>query len=107
MVFPALLRAAAVRAFQIRGLVAAGASIGVLFMVPWLDPSPVRSARSRPLCRAGMAGVVVSFVLMGLVGRHHAEGGWMIVGRVAALCYFGYFLVLLPLCARREMRRGG
>ncbi|GBQ12539.1 cytochrome b [Komagataeibacter rhaeticus] len=89
------------------GLVAAGASIGVLFMVPWLDPSPVRSARSRPLCRAGMAGVVVSFVLMGLVGRHHAEGGWMIVGRVAALCYFGYFLVLLPLCARREMRRGG
>ena len=68
------------------GLVAAGASIGVLFVVPWLDPSSIRSARSRPLCRAGMAGVVVSFVLMGLVGRHHAEGAWMILGRLAGLC---------------------
>ena len=87
------------------GLLAAGGSIAILFAVPWLDRSSIRSARSRPLCRAGMAGLVAAFVLMGLVGRHHAEGGWMIAGRVAALYYFGYFLVLLPLCARRERRQ--
>lgn len=85
------------------GLLAAGGSIAILFAVPWLDRSPIRSARSRPLCRAGMAGLVAAFVLMGLVGRHHAEGDWMIVGRIATLYYFSYFLVLLPLCARREM----
>ncbi|WP_019090704.1 cytochrome b [Komagataeibacter europaeus] len=87
------------------GLLAAAGSILILFAVPWLDRSPVRSARFRPACRMGMAGLVISFVLMGLVGRHHAEGGWMIAGRIAALYYFGYFLVLLPLCARRERQQ--
>lgn len=86
------------------GLVASAGAVLILFAVPWLDRSPIRSARFRPACRIGLAGLVVAFVLMGLVGRHHAAGGWMTVGRLATLYYFGYFLVLLPLCARREMR---
>ncbi|MCE2575693.1 cytochrome b N-terminal domain-containing protein [Komagataeibacter sp. FNDCR2] len=89
------------------GLVASGGAVLILFAVPWLDRSPIRSARFRPLCRAGLLGLVVAFVLMGLVGRHHAAGGWMTVGRLATLYYFSYFLVLLPLCARREMRGAG
>lgn len=56
------------------GLLAAAGSILILFVVPWLDRSPIRSARERPACRMGMAGLVIAFVLMGLVGRHHAEG---------------------------------
>ncbi|GAB6967317.1 cytochrome b/b6 [Komagataeibacter kakiaceti JCM 25156] len=89
------------------GLVASGGAVLILFAVPWLDRSPIRSARFRPLCRVGLLGLVAAFVLMGLVGRHHAAGGWMTVGRLATLYYFSYFLVLLPLCARREMRGSG
>ena len=87
------------------GLLAAAGSVLVLFALPWLDCSPIRSARFRPLCRAGLSGLVGTFVLLGLVGQHHAQGGWMLVGRAALLYYYSYFLVLLPLATRFEKTR--
>ncbi|PYD74789.1 cytochrome b [Novacetimonas pomaceti] len=87
------------------GLVASAGAVLVLFAVPWLDPSPVRSARFRPLCRVALWGLVAAFVLLGLVGRHHAAGVWMIAGRCATLYYFAYFLVLLPFAPRFEKTR--
>ncbi len=87
------------------GLLASVGAILVLFLVPWLDRSPIRSARFRPLYRVGMGVLVVCFILLGFVGRHHAQGGWMIAGRIAVVYYFAHFLVLLPLSARWE--RGG
>ncbi|MBB2204540.1 cytochrome b [Gluconacetobacter takamatsuzukensis] len=84
------------------GLLASVGAILVLFLVPWLDRSPIRSARFRPLYRACMGVLVVCFVLLGFVGRHHAQGGWMIAGRIAVVYYFAHFLVLLPLSARTE-----
>lgn len=87
------------------GLLASAGAVLVLFAVPWLDPSPVRSARFRPVCRIGLFGLVVAFVVLGLVGRHHAAGAWMIAGRCATLYYFGYFLVLLPFAPRFEKTR--
>lgn len=84
------------------GLLASVGAILVLFLVPWLDRSPIRSARFRPLYRVCMGLLVVCFILLGFVGRHHAQGGWMIAGRVAVIYYFAHFLVLLPLSARTE-----
>ncbi|MBB2165740.1 cytochrome b [Gluconacetobacter sp. 1b LMG 1731] len=84
------------------GLLASVGAILVLFLVPWLDRSPIRSARFRPLYRVGMGVLVVCFILLGFVGRHHAQGGWMIAGRIAVVYYFAHFLVLLPLSARWE-----
>nr|WP_025829328.1 cytochrome b N-terminal domain-containing protein [Acetobacter persici] len=87
------------------GLLAAAGSLLVLFALPWLDRSPVRSARFRPICRPALLGLVLSFVLLALVGKHHATGAWMLVGRLSALYYFGYFLVILPLASRFEKPR--
>ncbi|WP_408740363.1 cytochrome b [Acetobacter senegalensis] len=87
------------------GLLAAAGSLLILFALPWLDRSPVRSMRFRPLCRIGLLGLVVAFVLLALVGKHHAQGSWMALGRVSLLYYFGYFLVLLPLAPRLEKTR--
>ncbi|KXV16751.1 ubiquinol-cytochrome C reductase [Acetobacter malorum] len=87
------------------GLLAAAGSLLVLFALPWLDRSPVRSARFRPICRPALLGLVISFVLLALVGKHHATGAWMLVGRLSALYYFGYFLVILPLASRFEKPR--
>ncbi|MBB2167808.1 cytochrome b [Gluconacetobacter aggeris] len=84
------------------GLLASVGAILVLFLVPWLDRSPIRSARFRPFYRVCMGLLVVCFILLGFVGRHHAQGGWMIAGRVAVVYYFAHFLVLLPLSARTE-----
>ncbi|MFT8718047.1 cytochrome b [Acetobacter sp.] len=87
------------------GLVASAGSIAVLFFLPWLDRSPIRSARFRPMCRAGLFGLVIAFVLLAIAGKHHAEGVWMLIARLAGLYYFAYFLVLLPLASRIEKTR--
>ncbi|MCH4054915.1 MAG: cytochrome b N-terminal domain-containing protein [Acetobacter fabarum] len=87
------------------GLLAAAGSLLILFALPWLDRSPVRSMRFRPICRAGLLVLVASFVVLALVGKHHAQGNWMALGRLATLYYFGYFLVLLPVATRKEKTR--
>ena len=87
------------------GLVASAASLLILFALPWLDRSPVRSMRFRPLCRIGLFGLVAAFILLAAAGKHHAQGGWLIVARLAGIYYFSYFVVLLPLASSREKTR--
>lgn len=88
--------------FKFGGLVASIGAVAVLFLVPWLDTSPVRSARQRPLIRLSMVLLVASFVALGLAGQHHMEGNWLIIGRCATVFYFFHFLVVLPFVSRRE-----
>ncbi|WP_291365855.1 cytochrome b [Acetobacter sp. UBA5411] len=88
--------------FKFGGLVASVGAVVVLFLVPWLDQSPVRSARQRPLIRLSMILLVAAFVALGLAGQHHMEGSWLIIGRCATVFYFFHFLVVLPFVSRRE-----
>ena len=77
-------------------------SILVLFVLPWLDTSPVRSAKFRPIYRALFWVLVVSAVALGFVGAHRPEGIWVVIGRVATTYYFLHFLVLLPIIGKLE-----
>ncbi|MBV8578877.1 MAG: cytochrome b/b6, partial [Acetobacteraceae bacterium] len=72
-------------------------SIIVLFVLPWLDTSPVRSTRFRPLYRPFIFLLVVAVIVLGVVGAHRPEGIWVVVGRVATTYYFLHFLVILPV----------
>jgi ubiquinol-cytochrome c reductase cytochrome b/c1 subunit len=72
-------------------------SLLVLCFVPWLDTSPVRSARFRPIYRQVIWLWVVAVVLLAIVGSHQPIGIWVPIGRVCTLYYFFHFLVLLPL----------
>ena len=49
-------------------------SILVLFVLPWLDTSPVRSARFRPVYRQLFLLLVASVVVLGCVRRAQAAG---------------------------------
>ncbi|MBV9654361.1 MAG: cytochrome b/b6 [Acetobacteraceae bacterium] len=73
------------------------ASILVLFVLPWLDTSPVRSARFRPLYRPFIFVLVLSLFALGAVGAHKPEGLWVVLGRVCTAYYFLHFLVILPV----------
>lgn len=77
-------------------------SIIVLFFLPWLDTSPVRSARFRPIYRQVFWLLVLSAVALGVVGAHKPEGIWVVIGRIATLYYFFHFLVLLPVLGKIE-----
>jgi ubiquinol-cytochrome c reductase cytochrome b subunit len=54
---------------QFPGVVMMGAAVIILFFLPWLDRSPVRSIRYRgPLYKGALAAFVVSFVVLGYLG---------------------------------------
>ena len=77
-------------------------SIAVLFVLPWLDTSPVRSMRFRPLARIFLLIWLVSFFVLLYCGGKPAEEPFVTLSRVAAAYYFLYFLVILPLLGRLE-----
>ncbi len=77
-------------------------SILVLFFLPWLDTSPVRSGRFRPIFRQLIWVWVASVIGLGIVGAHPPEGYWVPIGRLCTLYYYAHFLVILPILGRLE-----
>ncbi len=77
-------------------------SIGVLFVLPWLDTSPVRSARFRPVYRILVWVLVVALVVLGICGAKPPEGIWVWLSRLATVYYFLHFLVILPILGKFE-----
>ncbi len=87
---------------KLGGVVMMFGAIAVLFVLPWLDTSPVRSTRFRPLYRPFIFVLVASVVVLGVVGAHKPEGIWVVLGRVSATYYFLHFLVILPVLGKLE-----
>jgi ubiquinol-cytochrome c reductase cytochrome b/c1 subunit len=77
-------------------------AIAVLFVLPWLDTSPVRSAKFRPVYRILFWVLVLSVIVLGVVGANKPEGIWVVLGRFATLYYFAHFLVILPVLGKLE-----
>ena len=81
---------------KLAGVLAMFGSILVWFVLPWLDTSPVRSARFRPMYRISLLTTVVAFFVLMWCGSQHPQGVVVILGRVATAWYFLHFLVLVP-----------
>jgi ubiquinol-cytochrome c reductase cytochrome b subunit len=77
-------------------------SIAVLFVLPWLDTSPVRSMRFRPLAKPFLFTWLVAFFVLLYCGGKPPEEPYVTISRVATAYYFLYFLVILPLLGRLE-----
>jgi len=82
---------------KLAGVIAMFGSIGVLFLVPWLDTSRVRSARFRPLYRVFFWLLMAAWLVLAYCGSKPPEGAYVTVARVAAAYYFAHFLILLPV----------
>ena len=80
-------------------------AIAVLFVLPWLDRSPVRSARFRPLFRIFFWLLLIDAVVLGYLGGKPAEGIYVVLSRIATAWYFLHFLVILPLLSVFETTR--
>ncbi len=87
---------------KLGGVVLMFSSILVLFVLPWLDTSKVRSARFRPMYRPFIFLLLVALVVLGEVGAHKPEGIWVLLGRLATTYYFFHFLVILPVLGKIE-----
>ncbi|HJU18190.1 MAG TPA: cytochrome b/b6 [Stellaceae bacterium] len=87
---------------KLAGVIAIFLSIVVLFFLPWLDTSPVRSARFRPIYKKVYWLLVIDVVALGWVGAHPPEGIVVTIGHVATLYYFVHMLILFPLIGKIE-----
>jgi quinol-cytochrome oxidoreductase complex cytochrome b subunit len=87
---------------KLLGVIMAFGSIGLLFLVPWLDTSPVRSARFRPVYKWVFWLLVIDVIALGWVGANPPEGLVVTVGQIATFYYFVHFLILFPVIGRLE-----
>jgi ubiquinol-cytochrome c reductase cytochrome b subunit len=78
------------------GVVAMGGAIFVLFLLPWLDRSPVKSIRYRGgIYKIAIAVFVISFVALGYLGTQPATPLYTNFARLFSVLYFGFFASLL------------
>ncbi len=90
---------------KLLGVIMAFGSIALLFIVPWLDTSPVRSARFRPIYKWVFWLLVIDVIALGWVGANPPEGLVVTVGQIATLYYFVHFLILFPVIGKLERPR--
>jgi ubiquinol-cytochrome c reductase cytochrome b subunit len=101
------------------GVVAMFGAIGVLFVIPWLDTSKVRSMRYRPTMRTFFIIFVVVGMILGWCGAQLPDApvigdfktfilidgdlnSYLWLTRFATLYYFAFFLIIMPLVGLRE-----
>jgi ubiquinol-cytochrome c reductase cytochrome b subunit len=82
---------------KLGGVIAMFGSIGVLFFLPWLDTSKVRSMRYRPTAQLWFILLVLDCIFLGYLGGQPAEGIYVTLAQIATAYYFAYFLIILPL----------
>ncbi|MBE9556635.1 MAG: cytochrome b N-terminal domain-containing protein, partial [Proteobacteria bacterium] len=82
---------------KLAGVIAMFAATLVLFIVPWLDTSKVRSARYRPVYRWVFLVFLLDCLFLGWLGMKPAEGDFIILGQLGTVIYFGFFFIAMPL----------
>jgi ubiquinol-cytochrome c reductase cytochrome b subunit len=85
------------------GVVLMGGAVVILFFLPWLDASPVKSIRYRPGWHKGVFGLfVLAFLILGYQGTQPAApsgSALELLSQACTLIYFGFF-VLMPWWSR-------
>lgn len=95
--FYAMLRAVPDKLF---GVMTMGGAVMILFGLPWLDRSPVKSIRYRPfLHKALITLFVIAFVTLGWLGTQSGSTVQTWVARGLSAFYFGFFITM-PLWSR-------
>jgi ubiquinol-cytochrome c reductase cytochrome b subunit len=87
---------------KLGGVIAMFGAIVVLFFLPWLDRSPVRSGGFRPMFKWFFWLQVISFIALGYLGSKPAEGTYVVFAQIFTAYYFAYFLIILPVLSRIE-----
>ncbi len=82
---------------KLGGVLAMFGSIAVLFFMPWLDTSKVRSAVYRPWYKLFFWLFVINAVMLGWLGSRPAEGIYPLMSLIGTILYFSFFLIVLPL----------
>ncbi len=87
---------------KLMGVVAMGGSIAALFVLPWLDRSPVKSMRYKGwMSKIWLLVFCICFVILGVLGVLAPTPERTLVARICTILYFAYF-ILMPFYTRME-----
>jgi ubiquinol-cytochrome c reductase cytochrome b subunit len=92
--FYAILRAVP---SKLGGVLLMFGAIAVMFILPWLDTSKVRSMTFRPIARQFFWLFVITCIALGYLGAMPAEGLYVVFSRIFTALYFGYFVALFVI----------
>ncbi|RCK46224.1 cytochrome B [Thalassospira profundimaris] len=95
---------------KLLGVLAMFASIVILFVIPWLDTSKVRSSKFRPVYKWFFWLFVIDTFILGYCGAKAPDDYFMgipglkviVMGQLSTLYYFVHFLVVMPLVGKLE-----
>jgi len=90
---------------KLLGIIGMALAYLVLFLLPWLDRSPVRSARYRPVYRVMLFMFFGSVAVLGYCGHHPPTPTLTLIGRIAMVVYFAFF-ALVPFVHKFERPTG-
>ncbi len=77
-------------------------AIALLFALPFLDTSKVKSGAYRPWFKKIFWLFIANFLFLGWLGKSPADGWYVWASRFATFFYYAYFLVILPWLGRNE-----
>ncbi|MCH2678377.1 MAG: cytochrome b N-terminal domain-containing protein [Alphaproteobacteria bacterium] len=90
---------------KLGGVIAMISAILILFALPWLDTSKVRSATFRPIYKKFFWFLLIDVIILTWVGGSPAEGHFILIGRLATIYYFAHFLIFMPIIGIIETPR--
>ena len=104
--FYAILRAVpSFAGTQVWGVLAMGAAVVLIALLPWLDRSPVKSVRYRgPIFKVMLVLFIISFIGLGILGAKAPTDARTIVAQILSIIYFAFFL-LMPVYTKMDKDR--
>ena len=84
------------------GVVVLLSAIVVLAFIPWLDRSPVKSAKYRPTYRFFFWVFVAIGIGLGYLGSQEPTEGLALIARILTFGYFAFFLIIMPILSFTE-----
>nr|YP_001648482.1 cytochrome b [Aplysina fulva]YP_005351089.1 cytochrome b [Aplysina cauliformis]ABW76543.1 apocytochrome b [Aplysina fulva]ACA49808.1 apocytochrome b [Aplysina cauliformis] len=87
---------------KLGGVLALASSLLILFLLPFLHQSYLKGLTFRPLSKLFFWFFIADFLLLTWIGGQPVEDPYILVGQMASIFYFSYFLLLFPFISNLE-----
>jgi len=82
---------------KVGGVIAMGGALVVLLLIPFINTSEIRSSTFRPLFKKFYWLFIADCFILGWIGGNPVENPYILIGQIATIYYFAFFLIIIPL----------
>nr|WCH57853.1 apocytochrome b [Caulacanthus ustulatus] len=87
---------------KLGGVVIMISAIAILALLPWIHSTEIRSSRFRPIYKFLYWTLLACSLILGWIGGMPVEEPYVLIGQIASIYYFFYFLVIIPFLGSIE-----